>query len=272
MTFKENLKASFAASTDKRTERSSSEIQEVFAIDKKPHQRSKKPLHRIDIVDVDEETQMFDKKSEKIELFTPLEESEIKMSATNDSIVASNKIEILSSTNEENIGKQEAVVDIVEHLKTDNVASVLQQKVEEEIMSTLTKKLSIDDAEKKAFKFCKAPKTSVQFVSEWRQLNNVVEGRSKYIRLLSNPDKDYVRIFKHSMDAGIFTEIIETLASKFVDNLSSHVLGLSRVPRMSTLVMFLDDQSQLEKLVQFALVQEGLGASERKEIEKVFQF
>lgn len=216
---------------------------------------------------------MFDKKSDKIELFTPLEESEIKMSATNDSVVASNKIEILSSTNEENIGKQEEVVDIVEHLKADNVASDLQQKVEEEIMSTLTKKMSIDDAEQKAFKFCKAPKTSVQFLSEWRQLNNVVEGRSKYIRLLSNPDKDYVRIFKHSMEAGIFTEIIETLASKeFVDNLSSHVLGLSRVPRMSTLVMFLDDQSQLEKLVQLALLQEGLSASERKEIEKVFQF
>ena len=273
-TFKENLKASFAVSTDKRKEQSSSEIQEVFAIDKKPHQRSKKPLHRIDIVDVDEDIQTIDRKSDRIELFKPMEESEIKMSVSKDAIVTSNKIEILSSSNEENVEKEEKVTDDVKHRKADNATSELQQKVEEEIMSTMTKNLSIVDAEKKTFKFCKAPKSSVQFLSDWRQLDNIVDGRSKYIRLLSNPDKDYVRIFKHSMEAGIFSEIVDTLTSNedFVDSLSRHVLGLSRVPRMSTLVMFLNDKSQLEKLVQLALLQEGLSSSDRKEIEKVFQF
>ena len=96
--FEKNLMASFAKPHDPSKQKSSADIrpskdaEEIFSVDKKPHQRSKKSLHRIKIVDVDGEEDIVStsnflsgepkKDSSKIELFEAMAGSEIKISTT----------------------------------------------------------------------------------------------------------------------------------------------------------------------------------------------
>jgi hypothetical protein len=239
---------------------------------------SKKPMHRIKIVDVDEEvittSNLLDteglKFADKIELFSPMDAGELKKS-TDSGKSKSEKIEIISSSTEAvNIISTNAEEKSVDKPQK-NGPEGLQKKVEEEILQSMSNKLSLVGEQNELMKFSKAPKTSVQFMSEWRQLKTP-EARSKYIRLISNPTKDYVRIFKHSMEPDIFTDIVNILTSTDFGDLLTHVLGMSRVPRMSALVMFLrsEEKIRLQKLVDSVCQSSSLSQLEKKEIEKAF--
>ena len=285
-TFEQNLKASFSKPKEDRPTMSDKNVskesrEQVFPVDKNPHQRSKKPMHRIEIVDVDEDvistSTLLDtdgtKFSDKIELFSPMGDSEIKMSTSSASKI--DKIEIISSTTEDiDTSLLQGEEEKIDKSKK-NVSEGLQRKVEEEILQSMSDKLSLvgQKSDSTKSKFSKAPKTSVQFLSEWRQLKTC-DGRSNYLKLISNPAKDYIRIFKHSMEADIFTDIVDILTSTDFGDVSSHVLGMSRVPRMSALVMFLksEEKIRLKKLFESARQSSSLSQSEKKEIEKAFSF
>jgi hypothetical protein len=146
----------------------------------------------------------------------------------------------------------------------------MQKKVEEEILKTL----SLND-DGSAAKFSKAAKTAVQFLADWKQLKTPAARRG-YLRLLRNPSKDYAVVFKQSMEAAIFTDIVELLESDdFSDNveLSGHLVGLARVPRISALAMFLaaDEKTKLRCLVERVFSQNpGLPQPDKAVIEKAF--
>jgi hypothetical protein len=281
--FEQNLKASFSKPKQDQQPTLAGSIltessEQVFPIDKKPHQMSKKPMHRIKIVDVDEEvittSNLLDtdglKFADKIELFSSMDACELKKS-TDSGKSKSDKIEIISSSTEAvNISSTNAEEKSVDKPQK-NGPEGLQKKVEEEILQSMSNKLSLVGEQNELMKFSKAPKTSVQFMSEWRQLKTP-EARSKYIQLISNPTKDYVRIFKHSMEPDIFTDIVNILTSTDFGDLSTHVLGMSRVPRMSALVMFLrsEEKIRLQKLVNSVCQSSSLSQLEKKEIEKAF--
>ena len=291
--FEKNLMASFANPNDPSKQKTSTDIrpskdvEEIFPVDKKPHQRSKKPLHRIKIVDVDCEEDIVStpdflsgepkKDSNKIELFEAMAGSEIKISTAPipksvESKKVVDKIEIVSSSTQESIDKEAISVSVDEKPRKKKVSS-LQAKVEEEIMQTMSNNLTIVD-EKSSTKNSKAPNSSIQFVSEWKKLKSV-DSRIEYLRLLLNPVQDYIRIFKHSMDAYVFNDIINTLTSNECfesKELSTHLLGMSKVPRMSALVMFLDsaEKIRLDKVVAKVLEISTLSEGEKKQIENVF--
>ena len=77
------------------------------------------------------------------------------------------------------------------------------------------------------------------------------------------------------MDAYVFNEIVDTLTSNELfdaEELSAHLLGMSKVPRMSALVMFLNsvEKGRLDKVVEKVFKISTLSQVEKKEIEKVF--
>ena len=117
----------------------------------------------------------------------------------------------------------------------------------------------------------------LQFLTEWKQLNTP-EGRFKYVQLLQDPTKDYPKIFKHSMESSIFDELIDLFStpSLFGDSaeVCRHLLGISRVPRISAHVMFLDSGNlqRLQKLVDVNVSQTSLLSDiEKKEIVQKFK-
>jgi hypothetical protein len=57
-------------------------------------------------------------------------------------------------------------------------------------------------------RFTSAPKTSVQFMSEWRQLKTT-DSRSDYLKLMKNPSTDYASIFRHSMESAVFSDLLK---------------------------------------------------------------
>ena len=164
-----NLKASFL----KPSENKNKSLEQIFPIDKKPHQRSKKPLNRIEIVDV--ESNDADVTSNNIvginaksfhnDFLATGDEGRGKSSTSN----LTDKIKIISST--ENAAEMSApTVDESQSSAVDkvnkNISTGLQKKVEEEIMETISKKLSLVDKIDSSIKFKKAPRTSVQALKQ----------------------------------------------------------------------------------------------------------
>jgi len=75
------------------------------------------------------------------------------------------------------------------------------------------------------------------------------------------------------MESKIFGEILDVLLILDTSIFSKHLLGLSRVPRMSTLIMFLgpEDLGKLKELLKRSTSpNSGLTENEIRQIEKVF--
>lgn len=111
------------------------------------------------------------------------------------------------------------------------------------------------------------PKSSVQFYSHWRR--HSLERRSLYLQLLGS--KDYPMIFKQSLEPQVFTEILEALL-QVQSGVGQHLLGLSQVPRISALVMFLSEQEKsfIRQLVEKAKNDAGLSESDLQKITSTF--
>ncbi|TRY74699.1 hypothetical protein TCAL_06407 [Tigriopus californicus] len=111
------------------------------------------------------------------------------------------------------------------------------------------------------------PKSSVQFYSHWRRHSR--ERKSLYLQLLSA--KDYPLIFKQSLEPQVFTEILEALMQVQI-GVGNHLLGLSQVPRITALVMFLSEQekSNITQLVEKAKNDSGLSENDLQKITSTF--
>lgn len=202
---------------------------QIFPIDKAPHLRSSAPLKTIQIVEV----------------------GEPEISISKSSPAAKPLIEMLDSS--ANDTPLEIVKEEVKEEKKESKSKGMTQKVEKEI----NEKLIVQAKDQK----WKKPNSAVQFYKTWAQLNNQND-KLTYLNLLNSAD--FPKLFKHSMEPSVFSSILETLPSS--PKLSSHLLGLCRVPRLSALIMFLssNEQNQLKQMVES--VQEKLSPSEYKEI------
>ncbi len=231
---------------------------QIFPIDKAPHLRSSKPLKRLEIVEVD---------SHQIEITQVNSmEGQIKIAqATPEKKVESvpPKIEILNIQDHDEEPLQPSGKENFQEQPSKSKG--LAQKVEKEINQV---KEEFKNLEKSVLK---KPKTSVQFGKTWAQIKSSPEAGLDFLCLL-NPS-DYPKLFKHSMEPAIFAEILATLSSAQGEKkVSRHVLGLSRVPRVTALVMFLDakQQNQLSQLLQTVHSEGVLSASELREINSCF--
>ena len=260
-----------------------SSLEEIFPVDKKPHQRSKKPLHRIDITDVDaDEPDTTAVTSENIVDSDGKKFSEkLGMVSTTEAKVGVEKIKVISST--ENVHHEKSPTSAGDEnrvVERPSAVGAAQKKVEEEIMKSMSNKLSIEESsgsDDSSSKFKKPPKSSVQFISEWKQIKTSA-GKAKYVRLLPDPAKDYARIFKHSMESNIFNDLVKLLSSSdiFCDptEVCQHLVGISRVPRIVALVMFLSSEEKqlLQDLVEnFVRNNSALQEEQKSQVLKAFR-
>ncbi|KAB0795031.1 hypothetical protein PPYR_00814 [Photinus pyralis] len=190
------------------------DIELIEAINKPPHLRSKKPLRRITIQDVDDVT---DKDTN-----SPLPWPR----PGNDSTL----------------------------IKCDDL-KVVERKLAQP-HQVETQKAKVDDKVSISSEFnMSVPLTSIQFTSDWRQLEKCKELQYQYLKQI-NPDK-IPSLFKESLDCDIFSGIIHTLAEMFVENgdksVYLYLLKLSEVKRFSMLSMFMgdSDKKDLIKLAEY---------------------
>jgi len=193
----------------------------VLPITKPPHQRSKKPLKRIEITEVgddDQPTRNSDKEEEE---------------------------NILDKVGDMDIGHDDVT-------SSGSKSRGFTKKIEEEIATELQNKVPTDVLVQT---IPKIPKGYAQFTTDWRKCK-ATNHRLKYIRQFS--EKDYKNIFKSSLDSQHLSEILTVLwdgiksGTLGQDELSQHISGISQVPRLSALCLFLaqSDKNVLQSLLQ----------------------
>ena len=133
----------------------------------------------------------------------------------------------------------------------------LARQVEKEINSTITCKNVTTT------KF-KRPANAVQFSKTWTSVQDKVSFLNKF------RTQDYPSVFKQSMEPNMFSEILQVLVD--VQPVSPHLLGLSRIPRISALIMFLEksDSELLKKLIAKGKAENVMSAVELKHLGNIF--
>ena len=133
----------------------------------------------------------------------------------------------------------------------------LARQVEKEINSTITCKNVTTT------KF-KRPANAVQFSKTWTSVQDKVSFLNKF------RTQDYPRVFKQSMEPNMFSDILQVLVD--VQPVSPHLLGLSRIPRISALIMFLEksDSELLKKLIAKGKAENVMSAVELKHLGNIF--
>ena len=275
--FENNIKSAFSSSKSKQPSGASSnstseegrgQIQlsqgQVMPIVKKPHLRSKKPLRRIPITEM---------KSSGEPNATVNQPSAFGKSQDNDFIIRKsskqNEEQILGVSKEK---KGKIKIEEIDSTETQVAQEVINEQKEEcnlEKISISKSKGSVKIVEEDLAKSLEnvtcstldlqnktTPVSSVSFYSTWNNLRNASdEEKIDYLNVML--PKDYPVIFKHSLEPSVFEEILRLLArlttkdAKNIVAASSHLYGLSKVPRVSAMVMFLsqDDKKNLKVLI-----------------------
>lgn len=94
------------------------------------------------------------------------------------------------------------------------------------------------------------PQTAMQFNCNWRLMRGTI-CKKKY--LLQIDPNMFEEIFKESLDANVFGEMIRLLDNAFkckeitADGVYRYLLGLTKVKRFSTLILFMDKADKMGK-------------------------
>ena len=260
--FDDNLKGAFKSSTSKSSVKQPLPGQ-VFPIDKPPHLRSSVPLKRIDIKEIGDEDE--------------IEETNIKIPLTKTASEISKKpvIEILDTKEDKS---NQSIKSAPNAQKSDDLTEVkttksrgLTKKVEREFNES---KKSVPLQENLASPVAqttsspKKPTTSVQFSIGWTKLSQT-DDKIAFLELLTT--KDYAKIFKHSMEPVIFSSILKVLLQ--MSKVSNHVLGIANIPRVSAMIMFLEDDEKaiINDILQKVKSEAILSQKDMEKVQNVFQ-
>ena len=216
---------------------------QVFPISKPPHKRSNAPLHKIEITEVNDEDEIVIAPS----FATPIQ-----------SAIKKPVIEVVNEeTNTPDPLYKEKKSEEMTHTKSQGMT----RKVETEINSATNKITPETTQMSKRFK---RPNTAVQFSKTWK----CVKDKATYLKKFRT--QDYPSIFKHSMDPNIFSEILHVIDD--IEPVSPHLLGISRIPRISALIMFLEknDSQLLHTQITKAKTENVMTAKELQHIENIF--
>ncbi|KAF5300924.1 hypothetical protein FQR65_LT09087 [Abscondita terminalis] len=189
---------------------SGNDIELIKPINKSPHLRSKKPLKRISILNIDtvNENDKTPKLDKKIQAW-PRPGIDNKIINCDDLKIIERKIEL----------------DVPKEIKT--------------ILSNNSKSEKLIDFE------MSSPTTSIQFSSDWRLIEKDDDLRYKYLKQI-DPNK-IPTLFKESLDCEVFSGILSTLSKSFIehnDSVYDYLLKLSEVKRFSMLKMFMTDSDK----------------------------
>eukprot|EP00088_Acartia_fossae_P002640 TRINITY_DN11095_c0_g1_i12.p1 TRINITY_DN11095_c0_g1~~TRINITY_DN11095_c0_g1_i12.p1 ORF type:complete len:671 (-),score=174.31 TRINITY_DN11095_c0_g1_i12:480-2465(-) len=255
----------------------------IHPVQKPPHQRSKKPMQRITILESEPEAakkpKSFRMPIMEVESITgdesvPLEISpserfvELPMDTSDkESSKASIESEQISSTPTSEPFKIVEVIDETENSmdttedtlaaenENDGTADEKEKKVDDGFMSKsrgfsrqVEKDLNSEQLQKETERVESVTipgiaKTSAQFSKDWRNLKTS-ETRLQYLSQLGRDS--YPTVFKSQMESKLFSEILTVLSQESTSPqlIADHLMGLSKLPRISALVMFLSPGEQ----------------------------
>ena len=283
--FEDNIKGAFAQSAPPKRPISKSKATipgQVYPIDIPPHKRSTLPLKKIEIKEIgydDDDGDIAD-----IELRLP---HHADNTSTSSAEVISTKIEqekkpvieIIESSNIQSEKKPEnsnitakQSNNVVAKSKSSGIAKKMEIEFNESRKTTTGRPLMPTEISKISrppppMNF-KKPTTSVQFTNVWTKLSKVEE-KICYLELFS--EKDYAKIFKHSFSQDIFSSILLVLQK--MDKVSQHMFGISQIPRISAIIMFLEDEEKIivDSLLTKVKLEAALSSTEMGKICQVFK-
>ncbi|KAF5283855.1 hypothetical protein FQA39_LY04675 [Lamprigera yunnana] len=209
---------------------SGNEIELVKPINKPPHLRSKQPLRRIVIEDIDIITDNKSENKSKNILIQPWPRPGLDNKTINcdDLKIVERKVNV------------------------SNKKSCTSSNYEIHKINTSDFEISI-------------PATSIEFSANWRLLKDNKELKLKYLSQI-NPNK-IPALFKESLDYDIFSEIIQTLAESFVEEkkpVYEYLVKLAEVKRFSMLTMFMNDNDKEAVSKLHMYLQSNSGVSKTK--------
>jgi len=257
------------------------EIIPVKAIKKPPHLRSKKPLKRIEITEFNNflkpKTEAPVKKHviEKVKVVTFEEKDENASEPIEVTSAFKQKRKQIKNENNRQINEeawpnpklQNHIIkseDLKVLEKKPEVVSCTKEVIKPEISVTKEGSSMLKDKNYSDTKSADAnnkfllPKTSVQFITTWKNLKTSEE-KYKYLKLI-NPS-DISSLFQESLESNVFSSILDVMSTKFIENgedVYPLMNGLTKVRRFSTLTMFLDssDKNRLWNLISYLRGQE----------------
>lgn len=232
-------------------------VQLVFPIIKTESQRSKKPLKRIEIEEINDES------AEKIELVKNIEEinQRVKLNSKEQKLFESTsnkKIEIL----------EETVNDV-------DVDCNVKQLENAKLTDTQTK---VDNSEKKIIKkkIPNAPTNGngYQFKKDWQFLAENLEDLAVYLKKI--PPTDYQKIFQNGLESNVLSKILNIYTNFYINDsekdLLAHLKYLSQVKRFESQIMFLSNDDKKNVGLLFAhLKSSNNDPKEIESLEKLFK-
>ena len=258
---------------------------QIMPIDKKPHLRSKKPLKKVPITEV---TNVVDRTStlSKNSTVNRTKDSDfiIRKSSEQDSTerIESReetkqkiKIEEIDSTvvNESSPTSSIQTNTLKEEIVSISKSKGPVKKVEEDLAKSLQNVKCSSDIKSKT-----KPVSSVGFYGVWNGLKDASdEDKIDYLNVLQ--PKDYPIIFKHSLEPPVFEQILKLLFRLVTNDetkievASKHLYGLSKVPRISAMVMFLnqDDNNSLRRMIDDLQKCDNIRQNRKEAIKRLLQ-
>ena len=331
--FGDNIKQAFSSQRSKHSPmetkdgknleniRSALKLGQVLPVEKKPHLRSKKPLRRIPITQVESKESyivenqtknkaqasefLIRKSSEPVRYKKSTEEQRLataegKAILDNEANTENSehkKVEFKSALSPKKKGHRLKIQEIISTEDTQSTVTTfdenpfLNQNEEKPILSISKSKGYVKMIEDElivprdktastniTYSESCPPTSSVSFYSSWRNLTNAQD--SEKLKLLNTMrSKDYPIVFKYSLEPSVFEQILQLLCrcSKEDDTnheiIAGHVYGLSRVPRVSAMVMFLNsaDNASLQQLVNLVVEKsKKLKQKQKESIQNLF--
>uniref|UniRef100_A0A8D8QR02 RNA polymerase II-associated protein 3 n=1 Tax=Cacopsylla melanoneura TaxID=428564 RepID=A0A8D8QR02_9HEMI len=118
------------------------------------------------------------------------------------------------------------------------------------------------------------PKTCSQFELHWRTLKSSEDNLYLYLKQIEG--QELPNIFQEGLDSFTFTDIVQCLNVKFIENkenIAHYIQGLAKTPRLGSLVMFMTqaEKSQLSKLLKYCEDENQLNTNELSQLKRTFE-
>ncbi|XP_066152253.1 RNA polymerase II-associated protein 3 isoform X2 [Euwallacea fornicatus] len=260
------------------------EIVNINAIKKPPHLRSKKPLVKIQVSEINSVSKHIDEASEQplnkpeaikkhvVEHVKKVNFEEEDLDSNRDTIrkisvfknnkaKAKNEIgDILIENPLPDSNQPSGIIisgdlnelekkTIVQEIQVAEIKPKEDKNTENILITKLHNKCLKDTKNIKIEEFSQEttleiPKTSVQFYSMWKTLKTA-DNKYEYLKLIE--PNEIPKLFKESLDSTVFSSILEVLSNGFVangDDVYGFLYHLTQVPRFSALTMFMDSKDK----------------------------
>ncbi|XP_035216730.1 RNA polymerase II-associated protein 3-like isoform X2 [Stegodyphus dumicola] len=117
------------------------------------------------------------------------------------------------------------------------------------------------------------PSASFQFLTDWTKISKYPDLKYRYLKQF--PPEKFPVVFKYSMEAEIFPEILHTLSTSFLDNgddVFDYLKYLTAVGRFNTMLMFLSnsEKKNLQKLLD-VIKSSDRSSSEKDDILNLYK-